>query len=441
LPANLQGLWNEHLKPPWNADYHTNINLQMNYWPAAVANLPECQLPLFDYMASLVESGERTAREHYGCRGWVVHHLSDVWGFTGPADGVWGVWPLGAAWLCQHVMEHYRFTGDRGFLAGQGWPLLKGAVRFILDFLVEAPAGTPCAGRLVTNPSHSPENRFRKADGTESWFTYAATMDVEIIRQVFQDSLEAIDVLGGEAAFAAEVRAAFARLPPLKVSPRTGALQEWIEDYDEPEPQHRHCSHLFALYPGNQITPRGTPELARAVRVTLERRGDVSTGWSTAWKTLFWARLGEGDRAFTLLRHLLEPLTALGERKPGQVGGSYPNLFDAHPPFQIDGNFGGAAALAEMLLQSHRQDEAGSFCLDLLPALPAAWPRGRVSGLRGRGGCEVELEWSAGRLERARIRLAADWKGAASVSGSVRYGAQAWRVELTRGETRDIVMK
>ena len=402
-PANLQGIWNDELLPAWSSKWTTNINLQMNYWIAETGDLWDMQEPLWDLIADLAESGTRTARNFYKARGWVLHHNTDLWRATAPVDGSWGIWPMGGVWLSNQMWDHYLFSEDRAFLAQKAYDPMRGAVLFALDFLVPAPAGSPLAGPLVTCPSISPENQYRK-DGASHYLTYAATMDIALLDELFGNFAEAARLLGRDAELAEAALEARRRLPPVRVGAR-GQVMEWAEDFAEAEPDHRHTSHLCGLYPGRAITPQHTPALARAAARTLDLRGDGGTGWSMAWRTALRARLGDGAHAHTMLRALIGQFTL-------------PNMFDVCPPFQIDGNFGGPAGMTEMLLQSGRGE------VSLLPALPPAWGRGAVRGLRARGNLKVDMRWNDHALTHAVI-----------------HAARPARVVVTAmGRTRDIVL-
>ena len=401
LPPNLQGLWANTRHTPWNGDYHTNINVQMNHWIAEPGNLSELHLPLTDLVMKLIPSGEKTAKDFYGphAKGWVQHMMTNVWNYTAPGEHPsWGATNTGGAWLCAHLWEHYLYTNDIEYLK-RIYPALEGASGFFLSTMIQEPEN----GYLVTAPSSSPENAFWSTSSTTGKASPVSicmgpTMDTQIVRELFSNTIEAYEVLNPESEdqFIDSLRTALDQLPPHEISPE-GYLQEWLEDYTEVDPQHRHVSHLYGLHPGNQISPSMTPELAEACRKTLERRGDEATGWSRAWKMNFWARLGDGDRALKLFRSLLNPAFIDGDPRRHDSG-TYPNLFCAHPPFQIDGNFGGAAGISEMLLQSHE-----GF-INPLPALPSEWSEGYLRGFKVRGGATVSLSWKSGELIRMKIR-------------------------------------
>lgn len=392
LPPNLQGLWCNTIDTPWNGDYHLNINFQMNHWPAEVTNLSELHLPMIEWTKQQVASGERTAKVFYNARGWVTHILGNVWEFTAPGEHPsWGATNTSAAWLCEHLFTHYQYTKDREYLK-EVYPVMKGAALFFTDMLVRDPRNN----YLVTAPTTSPENGYRMPNGKVVSICAGSTMDNQIVRELFTNTIEAATILGVDTAFCQELADKRSRLMPTTIG-KDGRILEWLEPYEEAEPTHRHVSHLYGLYPGNEISVEHTPELAEAARKTLEVRGDKSTGWSMAWKINFWARLHDGDHAYKLLVDLLRPCV---EKTTNMVngGGSYPNLFCAHPPFQIDGNYGGCAGIAEMLVQS----QTGR--IELLPALPSAWQTGSFKGLKVQGGGEVSAKWSEGRLTEAGLK-------------------------------------
>ncbi|XP_052169769.1 alpha-L-fucosidase 2-like [Oryza glaberrima] len=415
--SNLQGIWNDETSPPWDAAPHPNINLQMNYWPALPCNLSECQEPLFDFIGSLSVNGAKTAKVNYEASGWVSHQVTDLWAKTSPdaGDPMWALWPMGGPWLATHLWEHYSYTMDKQFLEKTAYPLLEGSASFLLDWLIEGNGDY-----LETNPSTSPEHYFIAPDGRKACVSYSTTMDMSIIREVFSAVLMSSDILGkSDSDMVQRIRKAIPRLPPIKVA-RDGTIMEWAQDFQDPEVHHRHVSHLFGLYPGHTMSLEKTPDLCKAVANSLYKRGDEGPGWSTSWKMALWAHLHNSEHAYKMILQLITLVDPKHEVE--KEGGLYCNLFTAHPPFQIDANFGFPAALSEMLVQSTGSD------LYLLPALPRdKWPQGCVKGLKARGGVTINIRWEEGSLHEALL-----WSSSSQNSRiKLHYGDQVRTISVS----------